>query len=161
MDIGDWMDTHESLFRWALIEGFRIRSDPSRIQNYGLWVQITRMDRLMKGIAPSPFLVESTSVLTFDAINKLTGPGLCPPDSRAIIDAGGIGKGVVIFNASPPQGRSGYTLWQVQHHDILEMPAGQDSRSRTGWENVVKGVVNGVIPISSLSRMIDAAPAQA
>ncbi|KAJ7473373.1 hypothetical protein FB451DRAFT_1249115 [Mycena latifolia] len=158
MDIGVWMDTHEALFRWALIEALRIRSDPSNIHKYGLWVQITRMDRLIKGIAPSPFLVESTSILSFDQINELTGMSLGGRDS-SVLDAGGIGKGVVVFNTVPNPRTGGYTMWRVQYHDILEMPAGQDSPSRTGWENVVKGVVNGVIPISSLSRRIEAAPA--
>ncbi|KAJ7432034.1 hypothetical protein B0H11DRAFT_2261185 [Mycena galericulata] len=107
MDIGQWMDKHETLFRWALIEALRLRAEPSNILQYGLWVQITRMDRLVKGIAPSPF-VESISILSFDNINKLTESDVCPPrNSSRLIDGGGIGKGVVIFNTG------GYTLWRV------------------------------------------------
>ncbi|KAJ7500527.1 hypothetical protein B0H11DRAFT_2225520 [Mycena galericulata] len=157
MDIGQWMDKHETLFRWALIEALRLRAEPSNILQYGLWVQITRMDRLVKGIAASPFLVESISILSFDDINKLTESDVCPPpNSSRLIDGGGIGKGVVIFN-TVPNGPGGYTLWRVQHHDILEIPASQESRDRNAWETVVRGVVNGEIPIS---RMVEAAPVE-
>ncbi|KAJ6504444.1 hypothetical protein DFH09DRAFT_1335327 [Mycena vulgaris] len=155
MDIGGWMDKHESIFRWALIEALKVRTDPSKLLNYGLWVDISRMDRLVKGITPSPFLIESISILSFDEINKRAAPGLCKPEaSRAIAEAGGVGQGVVIFNTAPHR-RSGYVMWRIERYDILEMPAGQDSPS-LGWESIVKGVVNGEIPIS---RLIEAAPA--
>ncbi|KAJ7142480.1 hypothetical protein C8R44DRAFT_865819 [Mycena epipterygia] len=156
MDIGEWIDKHESLFRWALIEALRLRSDPSNILGYGLWVQITRMDRLVKGIAPSPFLVESISILSFADINELTESAVCPPsDSRKIVAAGGIGTGVVIFN-TVPRGPGGYEFWRVQNYDICEIPLGGEHPRRTKWEEVVKGVVNGEIPIASLSRMVEA-----
>ncbi|KAJ7736040.1 hypothetical protein DFH07DRAFT_927907 [Mycena maculata] len=130
MDIGEWMTwLNIALFRWTLIEALNLRTEPSNILKYGLWVQITRMDRLVKGIAPSPFVVESTSVLSFDHMNELTESDACTPrGSRDIIKAGGVGQGLVIFNADPPKGRSGYTIWRVQHHDILELPPAKSER---------------------------------
>ncbi|KAJ7142474.1 hypothetical protein C8R44DRAFT_865814 [Mycena epipterygia] len=170
MDIGEWIDKHESLLRWALIEELRLRSDPSNILGYGPCVYIThmdrlvkgistseiaRMDRLVKGIAPSPFL-ESTSILSFADINELTQSDVCPlSGSRKIIAAGGIGTGVMIFNIVP-RGPGGYTFWRVQKYDIREMPLGEENPTRTKWEEVVNGVVNGEIPVASLSRMAEA-----
>ncbi|KAJ6498447.1 hypothetical protein C8R47DRAFT_1193902 [Mycena vitilis] len=157
MDIGEWMEVHEALFRWALIEGLDLRSEPSNILRDGLWVQMKRMDRLVKGISPSPFFVESTSPLLLSDMNKLVEANIFPPkESRAIIKAGGIGKGVVVFNVS--SGPGGPDVWRVQYHDIFEKLSGPTSASNAAWQGIVKGVVNGTIPISSISRGIEAAP---
>ncbi|KAF8209575.1 hypothetical protein K438DRAFT_1753919 [Mycena galopus ATCC 62051] len=154
LDIGQWMETHKSLFRWAVIEGLRLRSEPSNIVDHGLLVQITRMDRLLKGVAPSPFLLNSICVQPLVTIYEMLRiPGKGPSGrSPAVINAGGIGQGIVVFALS--NGTS--TLCQMQYHDIYEKPPGEASPSGRGWANVVKGVVNGEIPISLLSRMIEA-----
>ncbi|KAJ7684235.1 hypothetical protein DFH06DRAFT_1155083 [Mycena polygramma] len=162
LDIGVWMEKHRPLFRWALIEALRLRNDPSKLLSYGLLVQITSMDRLVKGISPSPFLVKSTNRLSFSDMNAYAPAGtaaLFPPTaSYRIIEEGGIGQGVVLFKISSSQG--GNSMFRPQYHDMLEIPSRQASGSATGWQNVVKGVVNGEIPISSLSRGIEAPPSR-
>ncbi|KAJ7029715.1 hypothetical protein C8F04DRAFT_1236886 [Mycena alexandri] len=155
MDIGAWMDTHESLFRWALIEGLRLRSEPANINRYVLTVNMTRMDRLLKGINPSPFFVNSITRTKFDSMDILLPPR--QSDASAIVAAGGIGTGAVVFNVSSGPGRGNYTMARFQYHKILEKPAGAESPPGMGWANIAKGVANGDIPISSLSRMAEAA----
>ncbi|KAF7354016.1 MYND-type domain-containing protein [Mycena venus] len=156
MDIAEWMERHESLFRWALIEGLRLRSKPSNIFQYVLLVEITRMDRLMKGVAPSPFFVESMRLKKFSDMEAFMTPDPCK-DSRKIMEAGGIGQGIVVFQVSDRR-PGGYTLFRFQYHDFHEKPSGEEGPSRTGWENVTMGVVNGEIPISLLSRRIEGPP---
>ncbi|KAJ7203624.1 hypothetical protein GGX14DRAFT_461648 [Mycena pura] len=157
MDIGGWMERHRSLFRWALIEGLRLRSEPSNIFQYVLQVELTCMDRLMKGITPSPFFVESMR------LKKLTDVGFMTvgPDpyerSQKIIDAGGLGQGIVVFELSERR-PGGYVMFQLQYHNIHEKPSGEESPSRTGWEKIARGVVNGDIPIALLSRRIEGPP---
>ncbi|KAJ7203615.1 hypothetical protein GGX14DRAFT_461620, partial [Mycena pura] len=158
MDIGAWMERHRSLFRWALIEGLRLRSEPSNIFQYVLLVELMRMDRLMtKGIAPSPFFVESMRLNRISDMKFMTPESLPYNNSQKIIEAGGIGQGIVVFKVS--EGRpGGYALFRFQYHNIHDKPSGEESLSRTGWENVVMGVVNGEIPISLLSRRIEGPP---
>ncbi|KAF8209576.1 hypothetical protein K438DRAFT_1929926 [Mycena galopus ATCC 62051] len=158
MDIGEWMETHEALFRWAVIEGLRLRSEPSNIVDHGLLVQLTRMDRLLKGVAPSPFLVESIQIKPLAAMQKILRlpHDIFTGNSREVVEAGGIGKGVVVFLTSAGDGSM---VLRFQYHEIHEKPQGVESPSRTGWENVVKGVVNGEIPISLLSQRIEASNA--
>ncbi|KAJ7203600.1 hypothetical protein GGX14DRAFT_461574 [Mycena pura] len=155
MDIAGWMARHKSLFRWALMEGLRLRSEPSNIFQYVLLVELTRMDRLMKGIAPSPFFVESMRLKKYSDIEEL----IVDPykGSQKIIEAGGIGQGIVVFKVS--EGRpGGYALFRLQYHDFHEKLAGEESPSRTGWEKIARGVVNGEIPIALLSRRIEGPP---
>ncbi|KAJ6491912.1 hypothetical protein C8R45DRAFT_900914 [Mycena sanguinolenta] len=161
MDIGAWLKMHEPLFRWALIEALRLRSEPSNILHYGISVEVTRMDQLMKGVAPSHFLMASPKVIRLDAMRKFMHKQCSSLDddaftkgSRKILDAGGIGQGIVVFLVSgvPDANR---IMYRFQYHDFHEKPLGQESSaSLIGWQNVVKGVVNGEIPISLLSRRI-------
>ncbi|KAJ6500948.1 hypothetical protein C8R45DRAFT_897311 [Mycena sanguinolenta] len=159
MDIGQWTETYESLFRWALIEALGLRSEPSNVLHYGIFVKMTRMDRLMKGVAPSPFVINSLNVNRLDVMQKIMQENswmvgdTFTEASRKILDAGGIGRGIVVFLVAGPPG--GPTLFHFQYHDFREKPLGQESPSSgTGWENVVKGVVNGEIPISLISKRI-------
>jgi len=158
MDIARWMERHRSLFRWALTEGLRLRSKPSNIFEYVLLVELRRMDRLMKGIAPSPFLVESMRLKRISELEGLQGVTLDPyKGSQKIIEAGGIGQGIVVFEISERR-PGGYVLFRLQYHNFHEKPSGEESPSRTGWENVAMGVVNGEIPVSLLSRRIEGPP---
>ncbi|KAJ7257187.1 hypothetical protein B0H12DRAFT_1232636 [Mycena haematopus] len=151
MDIGKWMEV-----------GFRVLScfaAPANILQYGMLVRITRMDRLMKGVAPSPFVIESLTINRLDTMQKFMQKELMMVSdvftgaSHKILDAGGIGQGIVVFLVSG--GSCGPTLFRFQYHNFHERPPGKESPpSRTGWENVVKGVVNGEIPISLVSRRI-------
>ncbi|KAJ6491909.1 hypothetical protein C8R45DRAFT_989899 [Mycena sanguinolenta] len=154
MDIGAWMETHKSLFRWGLIEALRLRSEPSNILRYGILVKITRMDRLMKGITPSPFLVESLHISPLEKLGALMGAGdIFSGISTKIVDAGGIGEGLVFFLVASPGDST--TVVRCQYHEFHEKPLGQDSPSGTRWGNVVKAIINGDIPISTLSRRIE------
>ncbi|KAJ7684134.1 hypothetical protein DFH06DRAFT_1462532 [Mycena polygramma] len=150
MDIGRWIHKHESLFRWALIEALRLRSEPSNILRLVVGVETT--DRLKLGpIAPSPFLVTS---IVRRPIEELTP---FPPSSASVIEAGGLGVSVVVFHVVGP---GGYTMMRMQYHKILERPSGQESPSHTGWAELVAAIVNGEIPISSLSRRLEASPTE-
>ncbi|KAJ7203630.1 hypothetical protein GGX14DRAFT_461666 [Mycena pura] len=157
MDIAEWMERHRSLFRWALIEGLRLRSEPSNIFQYVLLVELTRMDRLMtKGIAPSPFFVESMRLKRISDIKFMTPESHPYKHSRKIIEAGGLGRGIVVFEVCERRS-GGYVLFRFQYHNIHEKPSGEES-PHTGWEKVAIGVVNGEIPVSLLSRRIEGPP---
>jgi hypothetical protein len=43
----------------------------------------------------------------------------------------------------------------MQYHQILDMPAGIDSPVDGAWKEIVKGIVNGDIPVAALSHMIE------
>ncbi|KAJ7480641.1 hypothetical protein FB451DRAFT_151998 [Mycena latifolia] len=144
------MAKHYDLFHWTLIEALRLRTNPTNLLRYCLWVNLERMYRIQNGgVSPSPFFLNFAAVMTFEATAKHAGHAPTPSPSRiAQIEAdGGIGEGVVLFLIG---GRC-----QVQYHTIMEIPPGSDSPGDAGWKSVVKGVVNGDIPISSLSRMIE------
>jgi hypothetical protein len=112
------------------------------------------MDRMINGgLSPSPFSITSSAVMSLDDIAKYAGNAPRPSESRnADIQAqGGIGEAFVVFCFRT--GKS--NIVHIQYHAITEIPQGTDSPSDVGWKNIVKGVVNGDIRISSLSRMIE------
>ncbi|KAJ7149217.1 hypothetical protein C8R43DRAFT_505086 [Mycena crocata] len=157
LDISAWMAKHYSLFHWALVEALRLRTDPTNLLHYCLFVDIEKMDRLVNGgISPSPFLVNFAAVMKFESLSDFGAPHVAPDESRiASIQAdGGVGEGVVVFCVAP-RGSRGSSFFQFQHHTISEIPPGEDSPSDEGWKSLVKGVVNGEIPISALSHMLE------
>ncbi|KAJ7184725.1 hypothetical protein C8R46DRAFT_1300081, partial [Mycena filopes] len=97
MDIGGWLEKHRSLFRWALIEGLRLRSEPSNIARETIVVKVLVLDRIFNGVIPSPFLVESLTRATIPVIPGINFGGPNEAQSRKIINAGGLGQGVVRF----------------------------------------------------------------
>ncbi|KAJ7184721.1 hypothetical protein C8R46DRAFT_1064882 [Mycena filopes] len=160
MDIGAWADKHRALFRWALIEGLRLRSEPSNIERETIVVNIGVLDRLLHGSVPSPFLVESitrASIPVYDG-KAFGGP---PAQSREIIEAGGIGVGVVRFNIIKPRpGEDDADLIvRFQYHTIRERPSGEEGPPGMGWAKIARGILNGQIPVSSLSHMVEDGPA--
>ncbi|KAJ7738737.1 hypothetical protein B0H16DRAFT_89558 [Mycena metata] len=157
MDIGAWIDAHESLFRWALIEGLRLRSEPKNIDRYILTVEMTETTRLFQGITPSPFYVKSITRTEFNARDPLLPPRQSDSKGWTIAKPGGK-KGAVVFNITSFGGGMAYTMARFQYHDIPEKLAGVESPPGMGWAHIVKGVANGNIPISSLSRMVEPAP---
>ncbi|KAJ7250656.1 hypothetical protein C8J57DRAFT_1354490 [Mycena rebaudengoi] len=158
LDIGAWMEEYNDLFRWTLIEALRLRSNPSNILKYDLWIQVVKHGRMMNGISPSPFAIDLATPLTWEDIEKYGGGAdiSTAQKSAKIISEGGIGEGVIIFNIrcrSP--GGKGFHVCHMQYHHILDMPAGIDSPVDGAWKEIVKGTVNGDIPVAALSHMIE------
>ncbi|KAJ7149275.1 hypothetical protein C8R43DRAFT_1007605 [Mycena crocata] len=156
LDLGGWMQRYHDLFRWTLIEALRVRTDPTTPHRLALWIVIERMDRMINGgLSPSPFLIKSSDVVSFESLAAFPPARGLPfgpsAESIAAMEARGeIGEGVIIFCV-----RSGETMvLRTQRHMILEVPPGRDSPG-DAWKNIVKGVVNGEIPISTLSRMVE------
>ncbi|KAJ7505921.1 hypothetical protein B0H11DRAFT_1976664 [Mycena galericulata] len=157
LDIGQWQARHYDLFNWALIDALALRSNPANLRNYGLWVNLKRGGRIINGgLSPSPFLLESVDPMTFESMAKRSGvnlAALAPHAERIekVVAEGGIGIGIVVFCVI--SGKEG--ICRVQQHKITNIPPGRDSPTDVGWKGIVKGVVNGDIKISSLSRMIE------
>ncbi|KAJ7505925.1 hypothetical protein B0H11DRAFT_1708032 [Mycena galericulata] len=155
LDLGQWLTRHYDLFHWALIDALSLRSNPANLRNYGLWVNLKRGDRMINGgLSPSPFLLDSVDRMPFESMAKLSG-GIDFARGAERVDQlvaeGGIGTGIVVFCVI--SGRD--ATFRIQHHTIKEISPGRDSPTDAGWKGIVKGVVNGDIKISSLSRMIE------
>ncbi|KAF7358937.1 hypothetical protein MSAN_01234100 [Mycena sanguinolenta] len=93
--------------------------------------------------------MKSPKIIQLDAMLKFLQKQCSMDDdaftkgSRQILDAGGIGKGIVVFLLDGPPGTR-RTLYRFQYHDFYEKPPGEESSSsQIGWQNVVKGIVNG------------------
>ncbi|KAJ7752580.1 hypothetical protein B0H16DRAFT_1280458, partial [Mycena metata] len=104
------------------------------------------------GLSPSPFIVESLRVFSFEDVARFSGVTLTPSASRtAEIQAqGGIGEAIVVFRITAGK----KALFDTQRHTIMEIPLGTDSPTAV-WKAITKGVINGDIPLSSLSHMVE------
>ncbi|KAK7036139.1 MYND-type domain-containing protein [Favolaschia claudopus] len=156
LDIGEWMEMYDPLLRWALIEGLNLRNEPSNILSDALLVRLTRMDRIMVGVAPTPFLIDSVCRIPWA---KMQSIGLSQEPrlkaSRKIIEDGGVGQGLVVLWISDQL--SG-TIFRFQYHTIQALPPGEKGASCPGWQKIVKAVANGEIPVDLLSRMLEDRP---
>ncbi|KAK7036138.1 MYND-type domain-containing protein [Favolaschia claudopus] len=149
LDIARWMEKHEPLFRWALIEGLDLRNQPSNILTHCLLVQLVATDRLMMGpdsSAPSHFYVDSVVRTTFKAMQRNYG---MPVDnfahqSQEIIASGGLGRGIVIFAITT--GSHGRKMCRVQYHPILE--ALPPSPPLADWQITARAIANGDLPLA-------------
>ncbi|KAJ7162826.1 hypothetical protein C8R46DRAFT_1101625 [Mycena filopes] len=153
VDPSAWMRTYYDTFRWALAEGFRLRTDPTNLQKFVVWVEVKRLPRMANGgLSPSPFAVDFMGTIAFEDLAKYTGHALTPSASRnaAIQAEGGIGEGIVLFRV--PAGKAG-SMFLTQYHAISEIPQGVDGPPDL-WKALARGIINGDIPISSLSHMV-------
>ncbi|KAJ7616228.1 hypothetical protein DFH06DRAFT_1307185 [Mycena polygramma] len=137
LDLGQW-------------RAMRLRSDPSAVNRSGLWVDIEAADRMINGVSPSQFYIRSLAVASFEDIQTLTRAPKFGPSF--------LGEGVVVFtvglNKGIDTGKGQFTV-HPQYHKVLDKLQGTDGPPNEAWKGIVKGVVNGDMPVSSLSRMIE------
>ncbi|KAJ7294099.1 hypothetical protein C8J57DRAFT_1704671 [Mycena rebaudengoi] len=73
LDIGAWMEEYKDLFRWTLIEALHLRSNPSNILKYGLWIEVVKHGRMLNRISPSSLAIDFAAPLTWEDIEKYGG----------------------------------------------------------------------------------------
>jgi len=164
MDIGGWVEAYTWLWKWAAVEALEARTNSWKILSHVLVVNIVRADRI-SGPIPSPFLVESAYVLDVAKSRRHTqGSFLNEEDFQKSLDIkqqGGMGLATVLFSCAPRvDGSTSPWVFTAQRYPLYERPLGEHSGHRhlAQWEAVLKGVANGDIVISDISRMIESSP---
>jgi len=157
------MEAYAWLWKWAAVEAFEAHTDAWKILGHVLVVTVVRADRI-SGPMPSPFLVADARVLgVAEAVRLATVPLLVEVDFQKSLDIkrqGGMGLAFVLFVCPPRvRGRTEPYVFMIQKYPLHERPLGENSglRHLAQWDVVLKGVANGDIPISDISRMIESA----
>jgi len=160
------MEAYTWLWKWAAIEALEAHTDGWKILSNILLVNIIRADRI-SGPIPSPFLVESAHVVDIATATRIAQAAIFSEkdfqESFDIKQQGGMGLAVVLFVCAPRVNDSTSPspyMFTVQRYPLHERPLGEHSglRHLTQWQGVVKGVANGDLVISDISRMIESPP---
>lgn len=156
---------YEWLFKWAILEGMEVNTNPTKILDHCMIVKVMQRDRILDPNEPQNFLIESASVAKIvDTYARLF------PDSKSAVEhitrdiansvnirnSGGTGQGLALFVCGSSMGR------QEAPRDIVVLrryaltdplvPAGH--RNMHEWPGIVKGVANAIFSYEDVLRAI-------
>ena len=142
------------------MEAFEVHTDDSKILSNALVVTVLRGDHL-RGPMRRPFITQGARIMSStDVVEMFHLPQATALSnmnkSLEIRQKGGMGQALVVFTCLPrTNGPTAPTIFMLEGYALYDKPQRSSGYTHMAqWQAVLKGVANGDINVSDISRMI-------